>query len=77
MTLPRLSTQQKDWTVRAIKTFTQGFTAILMGSGTGLINVETWKAAVIAGGASLLSLIHNWAASASASVQVELNGGKK
>ena len=44
---------------RSAKTFLQTFTAVLIASGTGYLEVDVLKTAAIAGGAAVLSVIHN------------------
>lgn len=44
---------------RATWTFAQAGLAVLVASGTDYINVATWKAAGIAGGAALFSFLKN------------------
>lgn len=47
---------------RAVWTFIEAFTAVLLAAGLGWFEVETIKMAATAGGAALLSLIKNIAA---------------
>lgn len=44
---------------RGAWTFAQAALAILVASGTDYVNVATWKAAGIAGGAALISFLKN------------------
>lgn len=44
---------------RGIWTFAQAFFAVVAAAGTDYVNVATWKAAGIAGGAALISFIKN------------------
>lgn len=51
-----------DWKAiaeRASWTFVQAALAVLVASGTDYVNVETWKAAGIAGGAAVFSVLKN------------------
>ncbi len=44
---------------RGAWTFAQAALAILVASGTDYVNIATWKAAGIAGGAALISFLKN------------------
>ena len=49
----------QDVLMRSLKTFLQTFTAVLIASGTGYLEIDVVKTAAIAGGAAVLSVIHN------------------
>lgn len=49
----------RDVVLRGVKTFIQGFTAVLVLNGTGVMNVGTLKAAGAGGLAALLSFVQN------------------
>lgn len=54
--------QVYDWKEigkRAAWTFAQAALAIVIAAGTDYVNVDTWKAAAIAGGAAVFSFLKN------------------
>lgn len=48
-----------DVVSRAVKTFVQSTLAVVVAAGTDYVNVATWKAAVIGGGAAAISALYN------------------
>lgn len=44
---------------RGTWTFAQAFLAVVVAAGTDYVNVATWKAAAIAGGAAVFSFLKN------------------
>lgn len=57
---------------RAVWTFIEAFTAVLVAAGLGWFDVETFRIAATAGGAALLSLLKNIAAQ-----QLGYSGGER
>lgn len=58
------STWLKDTLERVISTFAQAFLAVLIAAGTDYVNVSTWKAAAVAGGAAVFSVLKSALAAA-------------
>lgn len=50
-----------DFGVRALKTFVQGATAVLLASTIGFFDASIWEAAATGGLAAVVSLLNNWA----------------
>lgn len=65
----QVMTQSNSWKsfgIRAVKTWVQGATAVLLASSAGMFDATVLEAAMVGGFAAVVSLLNNWASAAEA-----------